>query len=70
MLNYYAVHAQKYYTSVYDALSALRVCTSSRGWTDYYFGQYMLFSHRINLYGSSSFPDKLHTHDFFEMDIF
>lgn len=70
MLNYYAAHLRKYYTSVCDTLPGLRICTSSRGWNDYYFGQHMLFSHRINLYGNANFPDKLHTHNFFEMDVF
>ena len=70
MLNYYTNHLRKYYTSVYDALPGLKICTNSRGWNDYYFGQYMLFSHRVNTYHAANFPDRLHTHDFFEMDIF
>ena len=70
MLNYFTNHVEKFYTSVHDGLPGLKICTNKRGWDDYYFGRHLLFSHRVNIYGDSTFPDKLHTHDFFEMDIF
>ena len=70
MLNYFATHREKFYTSVHDALPGLKICANKRGWVDYYLGPRLLFSHRVNIYENTTFPDKLHTHDFFEMDIF
>lgn len=40
------------------------------GWIDHYIGEKILISHRENVYSAKQFPEKLHTHDFFEMDIY
>ena len=48
---------------------AFRSYWSDLGWRDYYIGDHLLFSHRETLYNYSNFPEKFHTHDFYEMDI-
>ena len=40
------------------------------GWEDYYIGRHLVFSHRRTDYSASMFPEKLHSHRFFEMDIY
>lgn len=40
------------------------------GWEDAYIGEHLLFSHRRTDYSESMFPEKLHDHRFFEMNIY
>lgn len=40
------------------------------GWDDFYMGQYLIFSHRKTTYDLTVFPEKLHSHSFYEMDIY
>ena len=69
MRDYFGSHLRKYYTSVQDPQPGLKVCTNRNGWQDYFLGEYLVFSHRITFYNRETFPDKLHTHTFYELDI-
>ena len=69
MRDYFGSHVRKYYTSVQDPQPGLKVCTNRNGWQDYFLGEYLVFSHRITFYNRETFPDKLHTHTFYELDI-
>ena len=40
------------------------------GWHDYYIGDKLLFSHRKTVYDFAGFPEKLHAHNFYEVDIY
>lgn len=40
-----------------------------QGWTDYYVGEKIVFSHRTTDYGNAAFRDALHTHDYYEIVI-
>ena len=40
------------------------------GWIDHYIGDKILISHRETAYSTKQFPEKLHAHDFFEIDIY
>lgn len=40
------------------------------GWTDYYIGRHILFSQRNVCYDAGNFPERFHSHDFFEVDIY
>ena len=44
--------------------------TNLTGWNDYYIGNNLIFSHRKTNYEMSVFPEKLHSHLFYEMDIY
>jgi AraC-like DNA-binding protein len=48
----------------------LRIYANRFGWTDYYVGKNLLFSHRMTVYDMDVFPEKLHSHPFYEMDIY
>lgn len=40
------------------------------GWIDHYIGRHLLFSQRNVRYDSGNFPERFHSHDFFEVDIY
>ncbi|MBQ7045348.1 MAG: AraC family transcriptional regulator [Clostridia bacterium] len=40
------------------------------GWTDCYIGNKLLFSHRKTVYDLDGFPETLHSHTFYELDIY
>lgn len=44
--------------------------TNKTGWDDYYVGSNLIFSHRTTNYELSIFPEKLHSHPFYEIDIY
>ena len=40
---------------------------NSAGWTNHFLGDHLAYSHRKNHYTPSSFPEKLHTHEHYEL---
>jgi|GEM_PF-517631 len=70
MRNYLSDHLQNYYLPESEFSPGFRIYNNRYGWKDYYLGQYLIYSHRTTTYDMSFFPEKIHTHSFFEMDIF
>lgn len=60
----------EYYRPEYATFPGIEIYNDICGWTDYYIGNSALFSRRSVFYDSTTFPDKLHTHGFFEIVIF
>lgn len=48
----------------------LRRYKSVNGWVDCYIGQHFIFSDRSTDYDNNNFPERFHSHDFYEMDIY
>ena len=70
MKNYLQRHLISSYSSTEVHLPGLSRYESKFGWHDYYIGDKMVFSHRKTTYDFSGFPEKLHTHVFYEIDIY
>ncbi len=63
-------HKKNRYFAEYKVLPGLQKYQNRQGWKDYYIGNLIIFSHRITPYDEENFPDKLHFHNFYEMDIY
>lgn len=70
MKNYLERHRTSVYLPTCTSLPGLTRYENSRGWQDYYIGDKLLFSHRKTVYDQQTFPEKLHSHTFYEMDIY
>ena len=70
MKDYLQSHIIKKYLPNPMILSGLKKYMNSSGWEDFYIGNHLLFSHRKTYYSTGMFPEKLHSHVFFEMDIY
>lgn len=68
--NYYKSHMEHSYDELRPSSPGVVCYHSILGWNDCYFGKSMIFSHRTNTYNMSCFPEKLHAHLFYEMDIY
>lgn len=60
----------EYYLPAYAVFPGIEKYTDRCGWTDYYINNLALFSRRRVFYDVESFPDKLHSHGFYEIVIF
>lgn len=67
---YLKSHLESRYLNRDTLLPGLAKYSSRHGWTDYYLGENLIFSHRDTSYSLGGFPDKLHSHNFYEMDIY
>ena len=70
MKGYLQSHIEKNYLPSPILLSGLKKYVNSSGWEDFYIGNHLVFSHRKTYYNAGMFPEKLHSHVFFEMDIY
>ena len=70
MKNYLQRHLLSAYLPETEHAPGVKRYANRNGWHDYYIGDKLIFSHRETIYDSQAFPEKLHTHDFFEMDIY
>ncbi len=70
MKNYLQRHLLSAYLPETEHAPGVKRFANRNGWHDYYIGDKLIFSHRETIYDSQAFPEKLHTHDFFEMDIY
>lgn len=70
MNSYLAEHRQNRYLPDEYTHAGLLCCTNKTGWQDWYIGKHILFSHRVTDYSVSVFPEKIHSHEFYEMDIY
>ena len=70
MKNYLQKHLHSVYLPTATHLPGLVRYENRYGWQDYYIGDKILFSHRKTVYDFAGFPEKLHSHSFYEMDIY
>lgn len=70
MKNYLEKHRASVYLSTFSSFPGLTRYENRCGWQDYYIGDKLLFSHRKTVYDQQTFPEKLHSHSFYEMDIY
>ena len=70
MKNYLQMHLHSVYLPTATHLPGLVRYENRYGWQDYYIGYKILFSHRKTVYDFAGFPEKLHSHSFYEMDIY
>ncbi len=70
MESYLHDHKSTRYLPTETLLPGLKKYTNLYGWDDFYIGKNLIFSHRFTSYDVSAFPEKLHNHNFFEMDIY
>lgn len=63
-------YIHEYYLPESKSLPGIKKYTDICGWTDYYLNGLALFSRRRVFYDRASFPDKLHSHGFYEIDVF
>ncbi|MBR2615811.1 MAG: helix-turn-helix domain-containing protein [Clostridia bacterium] len=57
------------YSQSVPAASFEAYVSKNGGWTDYLISQRILFSHRANDYDMSDLPEKLHSHDYYELTV-
>ncbi len=70
MKEYLQEHLRCHYLPGVLSLGGLRRFRHKSGWDDWYLGDFLVFSHRTTDYTADSFPEGLHSHDFYEMDIY
>lgn len=70
MKYYLDEHKKNRYFAEHSTYPGLQKYKNKQGWDDYYIGNHIIFSHRITPYDEENFPDKLHAHIFYEMDIY
>lgn len=70
MKNYLEDHRFSVYLPTPSVLPGLTRYENRHGWQDYYIGDKLVFSHRKTVYDQANFPEKLHSHSFYEMDIY
>jgi AraC-like DNA-binding protein len=70
MKNYLQQHLFSVYLPTENRLPGLVSYENKYGWHDYYIGDKLLFSHRKTVYDFAGFPEKLHAHNFYEVDIY
>lgn len=68
--NYLQQHIESRYLPEALIRPGLQKYRNYTGWEDFYIGRHLVFSHRRTDYSASMFPEKLHSHRFFEMDIY
>ena len=63
-------YLNEYYLAEYHTFPGIEQYIDRCGWTDFYLGDQALFSRRRVFYDVENFPDKLHSHGFYELVIF
>lgn len=63
-------YIREYYLPQHSTFPGIEKYTDICGWTDYYLNCSVLFSRRRVFYDLTTFPDKLHTHGFYEIVVF
>ena len=67
---YLQTHRLSRYLPLEKTIPGVKKYSSRFGWDDFYLGEFLIFSHRKNTYTTVSFPEKLHSHNFYEMDVY
>ncbi len=70
-MNYYfKEHTELMYKEKITFNQALCIYKSKKNWNNLCISNSFVFSHRCNFYNTYDFPEKLHSHSFYEIDIF
>ena len=67
MHNFRTAHPESKAYCLTSSLPGLRRYQNVQGWTDYWLGEHLVYSHRKSRYTFSTFPEKLHSHDYYEL---
>ncbi len=67
MHNFRIVHSESKAYCLASSLPGLRRYQNVLGWTDYWLGDHLVYSHRKNHYTFSTFPEQLHSHNYYEL---
>ncbi len=67
MHNFRITHPESKAYRLTDTLPGLKEYQHILGWTDYWIGDHLVFSHRKNHYSHCTFPEQLHSHDYYEL---
>lgn len=70
MKKYLQEHLNSAYFPEQTRLPGLACYENRFGWHDFYVGGHLVISHRKTAYDSVTFPEKLHSHDFYEVVIY
>lgn len=70
METYLQSHKLSRYLPSAKLLPGVKKYSNRFGWDDFYIGKHLIFSHRKTIYDLTAFPEKLHSHNFYEMDIY
>lgn len=70
MKKYLHDHLTSVYLPTSSTIPGLTRYENRYGWEDFYIGDMLLISHRQTVYDLAVFPEKLHTHNFYEVDIY
>lgn len=70
MEHYLQLHKSSRYLPSEKLIPGIKKYSNRFGWDDFYIGQHLIFSHRRTTYDLIAFPEKLHSHSFYEMDIY
>ena len=67
---YLQSHKSSRYLPGEQLIPGIKKYSNRFGWDDFYMGQHLIFSHRKTIYDLTVFPEKLHSHSFYEMNIY
>ncbi|WP_215695161.1 helix-turn-helix domain-containing protein [Clostridium sp. MCC353] len=70
MNNYLTEHLRHFYNPSCEQYQNLKIYSNKSGWNDFFIGQNIVYSHRTTSYIPPFFPEKLHTHTYYEICIF
>jgi AraC-like DNA-binding protein len=67
MHNFRIIHSESKAYRLINTSPGLKEYQHILGWSDYWIGDHLIFSHRKNRYSHSTFPEQLHSHDYYEL---
>lgn len=67
MHNFRITHPESKAYCLVDTSPGLKKYQHILGWNDYWIGDHLVFSHRKNRYTHVTFPDQLHSHNYYEL---
>lgn len=70
MNDYLTEHLRHSYIPSYEQYQNFKIYSNKSGWKDFFIGQNLVYSHRTTPYIPPFFPEKLHTHAYYEICIF
>lgn len=70
MNNYLTNHLRSSYNPTCEQYHNFKIYSNKSGWNDFFIGPNLVYSHRTTPYTPPFFPEKLHTHTYYEICIF
>lgn len=67
MHNFRITHPESKSYCLINTYPGLKEYQHILGWTDYWIGDHLVFSHRKTRYTHFTFPERLHSHDYYEL---